>query len=172
MKLPRLFISAVLAPLLSATGCLFHTRTVEVRLSNAKLQSATQQELIDRLNQEAARIQTLNATVDIERDAAIQRFEFCFEATWKAAQLFLSVQEGIEAGSPKAVIRAALQSGVLSEDETRHALVMADDHNLTVHTYNEALAKRIFADLAGHAAVLERWLSAMEQLSFANTLTS
>ena len=66
MKLPRLFIPAVLALLLSATGCLFHTRTVEVRISNAKLQTATQLELIDRLNQEAARIKTLNATVDID----------------------------------------------------------------------------------------------------------
>jgi len=45
---------------------LFHTRTVEVRVSSAKLQTATQQELIDRLNQEAARIKTLNATVDID----------------------------------------------------------------------------------------------------------
>ena len=34
-------------------------------LSTAKLQTATQQELIDRLNQDAAPIQSLNATVDI-----------------------------------------------------------------------------------------------------------
>ena len=54
------------ALLLSATGCLFHTRTVEVRVSNAKLQTATQQELIDRLNHDAAQIKTLNATVDID----------------------------------------------------------------------------------------------------------
>lgn len=41
--------------------------------------------------------------------------------------------------------------------------VMADDRNLTVHTYNEELAKRIFGDLAGHSALLARWISAMEQ---------
>lgn len=100
---------------------------------------------------------------EIERDAAIQRFEFCFEAIWKAAQLFLSLREGLEAGSPKTAIRAALQSGLLNEEETRKALVMADDRNLTVHTYHEDLAKRIFADLAGHATLLERWISAMER---------
>ena len=66
MKLSRLLIPAVLALLFSATGCLFHTRTVEVRLSSAKLQTATQQELIDRLNHDAAQIKTLNATVDID----------------------------------------------------------------------------------------------------------
>src|ERR1035438_850247 len=68
MMLSRLLIPAVFALLLSATGCLFHTRTVEVRLSTAKLMTATQQELVDRLNQEAARIRTLNATVDIDTE--------------------------------------------------------------------------------------------------------
>jgi len=66
MKHPRVLVPAVFALLLSATGCLFHTRTVEVRVSNAKLQTATQQELIDRLNHDAAQIKTLNATVDID----------------------------------------------------------------------------------------------------------
>jgi outer membrane lipoprotein-sorting protein len=66
MKLVRILFPAVVALLLSATGCLFHTRTVEVRISTAKLQTATQQELIDRLNHEAALIKTLNATVDID----------------------------------------------------------------------------------------------------------
>jgi outer membrane lipoprotein-sorting protein len=66
MKGSRVLLSAVLALLCSAPGCLFHTRTVEVRLSNAKLMTATQQELIDRLNQDAAQVKTLNATVDID----------------------------------------------------------------------------------------------------------
>jgi outer membrane lipoprotein-sorting protein len=66
MKLSRPLIPAVFALLLGAPGCLFHTRTVEVRLSNAKLQTATQEQLVNRLNQEAARIKTLNATVDID----------------------------------------------------------------------------------------------------------
>jgi outer membrane lipoprotein-sorting protein len=66
MKFSRAFIAAALPLLLLSTGCLFRTRTVEVRLSSAKLQTATQQELIDRLNQEAARVKTLNATVDID----------------------------------------------------------------------------------------------------------
>jgi outer membrane lipoprotein-sorting protein len=66
MKSFRILFPAVFALLLSAPGCLFRTRVVEVRLSSAKLQTATQQELIDRLNHEAALIKTLNATVDID----------------------------------------------------------------------------------------------------------
>jgi len=42
----------------------------------------------------------------IERDAAIQRFEFTFEAVWKAVKSVLFEREGIDVGSPKAVIRA------------------------------------------------------------------
>ena len=57
--------SSLLILLLSQTGCLFHTRVVEMRTSTAKLQSASKQELLDRINTEAARIKTLNATVDI-----------------------------------------------------------------------------------------------------------
>jgi len=66
MKPSRFLIFAFIALLLSTTGCLFHTRPVEVRISSAKLQTATQQELIERLNSDAAQIKTLNATVDID----------------------------------------------------------------------------------------------------------
>lgn len=100
---------------------------------------------------------------EVERDAAIQRFEFSFEAAWKAAQLYLAEKEGIDAASPKAAIRSSLQVGLLSEADTRLALEMADDRNRTVHTYNEELAKRIFADLDRYAGLLERWISAMER---------
>ncbi len=47
------------------TGCLFRTRTVEPRTSTAKLQTASKQDLLDRINREATGIKTLNATVDI-----------------------------------------------------------------------------------------------------------
>jgi hypothetical protein len=43
----------------------------------------------------------------VERDAAIQRFEYTFEATWKTAQLFLAEVEGVTANSPKSVVRAS-----------------------------------------------------------------
>jgi nucleotidyltransferase substrate binding protein (TIGR01987 family) len=72
---------------------------------------------------------------DIVRDAAIQRFEDTFEATWKAAQTYLAEVEGIEVASPRGVIRAAFRVGLLTEFETRRALGMVDDRNASVHTY-------------------------------------
>src|SRR5271157_2455959 len=62
---PILLAGCLIALLLGETGCLFRTRIVEIRTSTAKLQTATRQELLDRINQEASNIKTLNATVDI-----------------------------------------------------------------------------------------------------------
>jgi len=66
MRPPRILVAvSLLALLASSTGCLFRTRTVEIRTSTAKLQTASKQELLDRINTAAAKVQTLNATVDI-----------------------------------------------------------------------------------------------------------
>jgi outer membrane lipoprotein-sorting protein len=58
-----LFILLVVLPL---TGCLFRSRRVERQLSVAPLKSATQAELIDYMNSQAAKIKSLQATVDID----------------------------------------------------------------------------------------------------------
>jgi len=95
----------------------------------------------------------------VERDAAIQRFEYTVEAIWRLAQRSLDVIEGLSAGSPKAAIRLCRETGLLTDDETTLALEMVDDRNLTVHTYNEQLAQQIYSHLPQYATVLEAWLS-------------
>lgn len=97
----------------------------------------------------------------LERDAAIQRFEYSFEAVWKAAQLYLRKVEGLDVGSPKAVARASFDVGLLDDEEARRALAMADDRNLSVHTYNEDLAEEIAGRLSGHATLLRLWVERM-----------
>jgi hypothetical protein len=54
---------------LPTTGCLFHTRPVEEKYSTATLLTSTQQGLIDSVNQQAEKIQSLKATVDIDTSA-------------------------------------------------------------------------------------------------------
>jgi outer membrane lipoprotein-sorting protein len=51
---------------LPLTGCLFRSHPVQTRYSTAVLQSATPAELIAKLNQQAAQVRSLNATVDID----------------------------------------------------------------------------------------------------------
>ncbi|MEW6726925.1 HI0074 family nucleotidyltransferase substrate-binding subunit [Desulforudis sp. 1088] len=101
----------------------------------------------------------------IERDAAIQRFEYTFEAAWKAAQGFLREFEGIDVGSPKGVLRASFRVGLLTEDSVRLGLEMADDRNRTVHTYNAELAETIYKRLSGYASLMRNWLKAMAAVS-------
>lgn len=100
---------------------------------------------------------------DIVRDATIQRFEYSFEAVWKAVKKYLDLIEGIQANSPKAVIRASMETGLLDERSSRHALLMADDRNLTSHTYNEELAKEIAGRIPQHAAVMTAWLHSCQK---------
>jgi outer membrane lipoprotein-sorting protein len=57
-----LLAMVALAPL---SGCLFRSHKVESRISTAPLQQATEAELLNRVNSQAAKILTLTATVDI-----------------------------------------------------------------------------------------------------------
>ena len=102
---------------------------------------------------------------DIERDAIIQRFEFTFEAVWKAAQACLFVVEGMDVSSPKGVIRACREVGLLEETDAVLALRMADDRNLTVHTYNESLAAQIYERILDYHLLLAKWLDAIQTRS-------
>jgi len=97
------------------------------------------------------------------RDVRILRFVYTFEAVWKAAKRFLLEVHGLDNASPKGCMRACHEIGLLDEAETAHALGMADDRNLVVHLYNEALAVALESRLAGHTALLARWLDSMVQ---------
>ena len=58
-----IFVVLAIFPL---TGCLFRSRRVERQFSAAPLKSATQAELIEYVDAQAAKIKTLQATVDID----------------------------------------------------------------------------------------------------------
>lgn len=98
----------------------------------------------------------------IQRDAAIQRFEYSFEAVWKAARTYLLEVEGIDVASPKKVLRASGEIGQLSEDQVSLGLQMVDDRNLTSHTYHEGLAQRIYDRLPPYAQLMGEWLAKMK----------
>jgi len=100
---------------------------------------------------------------ELERDAIIQRFEFTFEATWKAAKQYLYDIEGIDNGSPKGVIRSCREIGILDDQQTVCALQMVNDRNLTVHTYNEALAVEIYTRMRDYQPVLELLIREIRQ---------
>ena len=97
----------------------------------------------------------------IERDSAILRLIYTFEAVWKACQHLLAEREGVETGSPNATIRAARRLGWVSDEDAEAAMQIARDRSLAVHMYRGQIGEEIADRLAVHAAVLRRWLDAL-----------
>ena len=76
----------------------------------------------------------------LERAGLIQFFEMAFDLSWKILKDYEQV-EGINARSPREVIKQAYQIGLISEGhEWTDAL---QDRNLTAHTYKEEIAQTV-----------------------------
>ena len=80
----------------------------------------------------------------IVRDAAIQRFEYTFEAFWKYIKEYLKETEGIVSNSPKSCFKELFSVGKLTEEECLQCLEMTDRRNDTAHTYKEDVAQNIY----------------------------
>jgi Nucleotidyltransferase substrate binding protein like len=126
-------------------------------------------ELAGRVAEASAALATLEDAIGrsgrslLERDGMILRLIYTFEAVWKASQQLLSAREGIAVASPNATIRAVRRLGWLSDEDALAALTIADDRNLAVHMYRGQIGEEIEERLAAHAAVLRRWLEALQR---------
>jgi uncharacterized protein YutE (UPF0331/DUF86 family) len=98
----------------------------------------------------------------IERDGAILRLIYTFEAMWKACQQTLAERENIDVGSPNGAIRAARRLGWLSDEDAAAAIRLGRDRNLAVHMYRGQIGEEIAQRLGEHAALLRRWLAGLQ----------
>ena len=99
----------------------------------------------------------------MKRDSAILRLIYTFEAVWKTCQQLLADKEDIEVASPNTAIRAARRLGWLSDADAEAAMKTGRDRNLAVHMYRGEIGAEIGERLAGHAAVLRRWIEALQK---------
>jgi len=129
---------------------------IEERLVEASAAFATLDELVGREGLSLA-----------ERDGAILRLIYTVEAIWKAAALLLE-EEGIPVGSPGGAIRESRQVGWISDEDAEALLRLAKERNLAVHMYRQAIGEEIASHLTGHAALLRRWLDALQQRAAAS----
>lgn len=95
----------------------------------------------------------------IVRDAAIQRFEYTFEAFWKFIKEYLKEKEGLYVNSPKSCFRELLSIGIASEDEVFQLLEMTDRRNETSHTYKEKVAQNIYDKTKGYFVLMDKILT-------------
>ena len=96
---------------------------------------------------------------EITRDSAIQRFEFCFELSWKTIRDFLR-ERSVLKDTPRDCLKAAFQCGLIPDDPLW--IEMLEDRNLTVHTYDEKLARRLYARLPRYLILFTRLLAALD----------
>jgi nucleotidyltransferase substrate binding protein (TIGR01987 family) len=97
----------------------------------------------------------------LSRDASIQRFEFSFELAWRSIQ-DRAREAGLDCRSPKGCLKLAFQQGWL--DDEQRWLAILEDRNLTSHTYNDAIAAKIYGRLRGHLAALRELLAVLKAL--------
>lgn len=95
----------------------------------------------------------------LNRDAAIQRFEFTIELAWKCIQKFLGEQK-IICRSPKECLKEAFKFGLINDDPKW--LEAFDDRNLTVHTYNEKIAELICSRLPDYLKIFSELKDSLE----------
>lgn len=82
---------------------------------------------------------------ELERAGIIQFFEISFELSWKLMKDYLEAQE-ISVKSPRETIKQAYQIGLI--DDGHIWMDALTDRNLTVHTYDEEVAKKMVDDIA------------------------
>ena len=96
----------------------------------------------------------------IVRDAAIKRYELCYELAWKAIQEALKTEGLEECKSPKNCFQQAFQQGWIEDDKT--FVEMIAKRNLTTHTYNDNLAEEIYANLGKYLVLFEFLLAQLQ----------
>ena len=90
---------------------------------------------------------------DIVRDAAIKRYEICYELAWKSIQEFLK-NEGLEiCKTPKKCFKEGFQQELISNEEGFSAMV--ENRNLTTHTYDDNLAESIYKNIPDYLLLFQ-----------------
>ena len=90
---------------------------------------------------------------NITRDAAIKRYELCYELAWKSVQEALK-NEGLEVcKSPKSCFKEAFKQGWIVDEKGFSD--MLEGRNMTTHTYDETLADAVYNHLATYLSLLD-----------------
>ncbi len=78
------------------------------------------------------------------RAAAILAFNISFELSWKYLQSRL-IESGLQGNSPRSVFRESGRVGLL--DDVEIWLFFTEQRNLTMHTYQSALAEEVYKNV-------------------------
>lgn len=80
----------------------------------------------------------------INRDAAIKRFELCFDLVWKFIKSLLE-EKGVVCHSPTECFQQAYMQKMISYNDLWMRMIKV--RNEAVHTYKDSLAEALYNDL-------------------------
>ena len=93
----------------------------------------------------------------LEKEGAIQRFEYSFELAWKTTKDFLEAGGALlSTVSPRQVLKDAFATGIIPDGQVW--IDMLDHRNLHSHTYDSS----VFEEAVD--AIADRYLPAMRAL--------
>jgi hypothetical protein len=99
----------------------------------------------------------------VERDSAVLRPIYSYEAVWKACQKVLAALENVGAASPNATIRPPALSAGYRTRMRRRPSSSVKNATSRPHMYRDQVGQQIEGHLAAHAALLRRWPEALQR---------
>jgi len=92
------------------------------------------------------------------RDACIQRCEFCVEIAWKSSIRVL----GLETKAPNPAVRDMAQNKLIDDPKVWFEFLAA--RNKTSHTYDEVVAKEVYAEIEKIVPELEKLAGRLQKI--------
>ena len=99
---------------------------------------------------------------EFTRDAAIQRFEYTYELSWKMLKRYLKTEANIDEFNVKNIFRKAARMKLIESAE--HWFEYQKVRNLTSHTYNEKTAEETYRVIQKFLPDAEKLLENLEKL--------
>ena len=99
----------------------------------------------------------VNSLSDLEKEGAIQRFEYTVELAWKTLKDYLEYSGEVLAQiTPKNVVKSAFSAKIISDGQIW--IDMLDCRNLMSHNYDETILNQTIVKMS------ERFLPALNEL--------
>lgn len=91
-----------------------------------------------------------------QKAGLIQFFEICFELSWNLIKDYLEEQGLQDLRFPRDTVKKAFETGLIEDGHSW--LTALKNRNLTSHTYDEALADKVIAEIKSNYYPLLRQL--------------
>lgn len=115
----------------------------------------TYQDRLTELTSASNRLKEAMPTVNnqLEKDGAIQRFEFVFELVWKTLKDYAEDKGRMDAASPKDAFRVAADLGIIEDPLPWFEFLKY--RNEATHLYDEQKADEVFTQIPAFISAVE-----------------